>query len=120
VAQGWKEIVYLDEYQGRNYIWSVPLTARGNEVQAGTPAPLFPVRLPETTFGDLNFLAVSRDGSRFFITQATRSRKCRAHPDGDKNVACDLPPKGGSHTSSATPPQRGWLPALAGRSEADY
>ena len=56
--------------QGRNYIWSVPLTARGAEVQAGTPAPLFPVRLPATTFGDLNFLAVSRDGSRFFIPQA--------------------------------------------------
>ena len=29
-----KEIVYLDEYQGRNYIWSVPLAARGNEFQA--------------------------------------------------------------------------------------
>jgi Tol biopolymer transport system component len=65
-----KEIVYLDEYQGRNYIWSVPLTARGSEVEAGTPAPLFAVRLPATTFGDLNFLAVSRDGSRFFIPQA--------------------------------------------------
>ena len=65
-----KEIVYLDEYQGRNYIWSVPLAARGNEVQAGTPSPLFPARLPATTFGDLNFLAVSRDGSRFYIPQA--------------------------------------------------
>jgi len=60
----------IRSYQGRNYIWSVPLTARGAEVQAGTPAPLFPVRLPATTFGDLNFLAVSRDGSRFFIPQA--------------------------------------------------
>ena len=65
-----KEIVYLDEYQGRNYIWSVPLAARGNEFQAGTPSPLFPARLPATTFGDLNFLAVSRDGSRFYIPQA--------------------------------------------------
>jgi hypothetical protein len=33
-------------------------------------AVLFPARLPATTFGDLNFLAVSRDGSRFFIPQA--------------------------------------------------
>ncbi len=65
-----KEIVYLDEYQGRNYIWSVPLTAPGNEFQAGNPSPLFPARLPATTFGDLNFLAVSRDGSRFYIPQA--------------------------------------------------
>jgi len=65
-----KEIVYLDEYQGRNYIWSVPLVARGNEVHSDTPSPLFPARLPATTFGDLNFLAVSRDGSRFYIPQA--------------------------------------------------
>ena len=72
-----KEIVYLDEYQGRNYIWSVPLAARGNEVQAGTPSPLFPARLPATTFGDLNFLAVSRDGSRFYIPQAVEQ------PDSD-------------------------------------
>jgi serine/threonine-protein kinase len=72
-----KEIVYLDEYQGRNYIWSVPLAAQGNEVQAGAPSPLFPARLPATTFGDLNFLAVSRDGSRFYIPQALEQ------PDSD-------------------------------------
>jgi hypothetical protein len=72
-----KEIVYLDEYQGRNYIWSVPLAVRGNEFQAGTPSPLFPARLPATTFGDLNFLAVSRDGSRFYIPQAVEQ------PDSD-------------------------------------
>jgi hypothetical protein len=65
-----KEIVYLDEYQGRNYVWSVPLAVRGNGFEAGTPLPLFPARLPATTYGDLNFLAVSRDGSRFFIPQA--------------------------------------------------
>jgi len=65
-----REIVYLDEYQGRNYIWSVPVAAPGGEFRAGTPSPLFPVRLPATTFGDLNFLAVSRDGSRFYIPQA--------------------------------------------------
>jgi hypothetical protein len=69
--------VYLDEYQGRNYIWSVPLTARGNEFQAGTPSPLFRARLPATTFGDLNFLAVSRDGSRFYIPQGVEQ------PDSD-------------------------------------
>src|SRR5205823_10371400 len=46
------------------------LAARGNEFQPGTPSPLFPARLPATTFGDLNFLAVSRDGSRFYIPQA--------------------------------------------------
>jgi hypothetical protein len=28
------------------------------------------LRLPATTFSDLNFLAVSRDGSRFYIPQA--------------------------------------------------
>jgi hypothetical protein len=72
-----KEIVYLDEYQGRNYIWSVPLAARGNDLQGGTPSPLFPARLPATTFGDLNFLAVSRDGSRFYIPQALEQ------PDSD-------------------------------------
>jgi hypothetical protein len=72
-----KEIVYLDEYQGRNYVWSVPVAARGNEFQAGTPSPLFPARLPATTFGDLNFLAVSRDGSRFYIPQALEQ------PDSD-------------------------------------
>ena len=65
-----REIVYLDEYQGRNYIWSVPVAAAGSEFQAGIPSPLFPARLPATTFGDLNFLAVSRDGSRFYIPQA--------------------------------------------------
>ena len=65
-----REIVYLDEYQGRNYIWSIPVTASGGQFRAGTPSPLFPVRLPATTFSDLNFLAVSRDGSRFYIPQA--------------------------------------------------
>jgi hypothetical protein len=65
-----KEIVYLDDYQGRNYVWSVPITVAGGEISAGTPSPLFPARLPATTFGDLNFLAVSRDGSRFYIPQA--------------------------------------------------
>ena len=65
-----REIVYLDDYQGRNYIWSVPVAASGAEFRAGTATPLFPARLPATTFGDLNFLAVSRDGSRFYIPQA--------------------------------------------------
>ncbi len=69
-----REIVYLDEYQGRNYIWSVPVTGSGEEFRAGTPSPLFPARLPATTFGDLNFLAVSRDGSRFYIPQAVEQR----------------------------------------------
>jgi hypothetical protein len=65
-----REIVYLDEFQGRDYIWSVPVGDTGGEIRAGTPVPLFPARLPATTFGDLNFLAVSRDGSRFYIPQA--------------------------------------------------
>jgi len=65
-----REIVYLDEYQGRNYVWSVPVTTAGGGFQAGIPSPLFPARLPATTFGDLNFLAVSRDGSRFYMPQA--------------------------------------------------
>jgi serine/threonine protein kinase len=65
-----REIVYLDDYQGRNYICSVSVTGSGEEFRAGTPVRLFPARLPATTFGDLNFLAVSHDGSRFFIPQA--------------------------------------------------
>jgi hypothetical protein len=65
-----REIVYLDEYLGRNYIWSVPVAVSGAEFRAGTPSALFPARLPATTFGDLNFLALSRDGSRFYIPQA--------------------------------------------------
>jgi Tol biopolymer transport system component len=65
-----REIVYLDDDQGKNYIWSVPVTGSGEEFRAGTPSRLFPARLPASTFGDLNFLAVSRDGSRFFIPQA--------------------------------------------------
>jgi hypothetical protein len=72
-----REIVYLDEFQGRTYIWSVPVTAAGGEFRAGTPSPLFPARLPATTFPDLNFLAVSRDGSRFYIPQAV------AQPESD-------------------------------------
>ena len=62
-----REIVYLDDYQGRNYIWAVAVGASEAEAPA---TPLFPARLPATTFGDLNFLAVSRDGSRFYIPQA--------------------------------------------------
>ena len=65
-----REIVYLDEFQGRIYIWSVAVATAGGDIQAGTPSPLFPARLPATTFSDLNFLAVSRDGSRFYIPQA--------------------------------------------------
>jgi hypothetical protein len=65
-----REIVYLDEFQSRNYVWSVPVSDPRGEFLAGTPVPLFPARLPATTFGDLNFLAVSRDGSRFYIPQA--------------------------------------------------
>ena len=37
-----REIVYLDEYQGRNYIWSVPVAASGGEFRAGTPSPSVP------------------------------------------------------------------------------
>jgi len=65
-----REIVYLDEFHSKNYVWSVPVADSGGEFRAGTPVPLFPARLPATTFGDLNFLAVSRDGSRFYIPQA--------------------------------------------------
>ena len=65
-----REIVYLDKYQGQDYIWSVPVAPMGGELHPGAPTPLFPVRLPASTFTDLNFLAVSRDGSRFYIPQA--------------------------------------------------
>jgi serine/threonine-protein kinase len=64
-----REIVYIDPYQGRDYIWSVSVTP-GADVHNGTPTPLFPIRMPASTFGDLNFLGVSRDGSRFYIPQA--------------------------------------------------
>src|SRR5205085_1762285 len=50
-----REIVYIDEYQGRNFLWSIlvdgPHTYR-------SPKPLFEIRLPASTFGDLNFLTV--------------------------------------------------------------
>jgi Tol biopolymer transport system component len=65
-----REIVYLDQYQGRDYIWSVSVTQAGSELHASPPVPLFPVRLPASTFPDLNFLALSHDGSRFYIPQA--------------------------------------------------
>jgi eukaryotic-like serine/threonine-protein kinase len=68
-----REIVYLDEYRGRNYIWSVPVDMAAGKFSA--PAPLFPVRLPASRYGDLNFLAVSRDGSRFYIPQALEQRE---------------------------------------------
>jgi hypothetical protein len=45
------------------------VSGSGAEFRAGTPVPLFPARQPASTFGDLNFLAVSRDGSRFYIPQ---------------------------------------------------
>ena len=35
-----KEIVYLDDYQGRNHIWSVPVAVSGGEVRAGTPSAI--------------------------------------------------------------------------------
>ena len=65
-----REIVYADEHQGRNYIWTVSVNTAGGKLHTGAAAPLFPARLPATTFGDLNFLAVSKDGSRFYIPQA--------------------------------------------------
>ena len=46
-----REIVYLDEYQGRNHVWSVPVAVSGSEFRAGTPSALFPARLPATTSG---------------------------------------------------------------------
>ena len=72
-----KEIVYLDEHQGRNHIWSVPVAVSGGDFSQKPASALFPARLPATTFGDLNFLAVSRDGSRFYIPQAVEQ------PDSD-------------------------------------
>ena len=59
-----REIVYLDDYQGRNPPGRIPSPllerSSGGYCDAAVPA-----RVPATTFGDLNFLAVSRDGSRF-------------------------------------------------------
>ena len=60
----------MDDYQGRDYLWSVSVNTADGKFHAGTPSPLFPARRPATTFGDLNFLAVSRDGSRFYVPQA--------------------------------------------------
>jgi Tol biopolymer transport system component len=70
-----REIVYIDVHEGRNYVWSIPVKTAAGKFRAGTPSPLFPARLPATTFGDLNFLAVSRDGSRFYIPQAVEQRE---------------------------------------------
>ncbi len=65
-----QEIVYLDQHLGKDYLWSVSVATTGGELRAAAPAPLFPVRLPAASYPDLNFLAVSRDGSRFYIPQA--------------------------------------------------
>jgi len=65
-----REIVYLETRQGQTHLWSIPVAMEGGDLRPGTPTKLFPVRLPATTFGDLNFLAVSRDGSRFYMPQA--------------------------------------------------
>jgi hypothetical protein len=64
-----REIVYLDEYQGKNYVWSIAVTGPKTY---GSPKPLFPVRMPASTFGDLNFLTVTKDGSRFYMPQAVK------------------------------------------------
>ena len=37
-----REIVYLDEFQGRNYVWSVPVADPGGEFRAGTPVAPVP------------------------------------------------------------------------------
>jgi Tol biopolymer transport system component len=69
-----REIVYLDDYQGRNYIWSVPVAASGAEFRAGPATPLFPARLPATTFGDLNFLTCRATGHAFISRRRWSSR----------------------------------------------
>ena len=65
-----REIVYVDESGEEPYLWSVPVTIEGATLRAGQPKPLFPIRMPASTFGDLNFLEISADGSRIFIPQA--------------------------------------------------
>ena len=46
-----REIVYLDEYQGRNYIWSVPVDTRGRKVPRRDSVALVPARLPARRSG---------------------------------------------------------------------
>jgi Tol biopolymer transport system component len=64
-----REIVYLNEYQGKSYVWSIAVV--GPKMYS-VPKPLFPVRMPASTFGDLNFLTVTKDGSRFYMPQAVK------------------------------------------------
>jgi hypothetical protein len=46
-----REIVYLDEYQGRNYIWSVPVAlCEANFVQV-LRRPYFPLAFPLPPLG---------------------------------------------------------------------
>jgi len=65
------EILFLgsDETQTTN-MWSLPVTAAGSELHFGEPQKLFPVRLPASTYTDLMFWAVSRDGSKFYFPEA--------------------------------------------------
>jgi len=60
-----KEILYLD----RKQISSIPVIASGDDVRFGSPSALFEVRSLNTVSGR-NPLAVTRDGSRIFFSQA--------------------------------------------------
>lgn len=65
-----REIVYIDQYQGKDYLWSVSVTSAGGELHPAPPTPLFPIRLPADFLPDLAFIAISHDGSRFYVPQA--------------------------------------------------
>ena len=51
-------------------IWSVPVSVAAGELRAGTPQSLFSVRPPVDMIVRISPLAVSRDGSRIYFSQA--------------------------------------------------
>jgi hypothetical protein len=71
-----KEIVYLGPDRG---VWSVAVERTGDELRFGVPQRLFsPVRIPTTIVGHRQ-LAVTADGSRFFIAEAVEQPDAVIH-----------------------------------------
>jgi hypothetical protein len=60
-----REIVFAHEGQ----IWAIPVTGSGPGLQTGAPAPLFAIG-PMGGVRDVTALALSRDGQRFYVSQA--------------------------------------------------
>jgi len=63
-----KEILYVDGPPAQ--VWSLPVSGPVSSLRFGTPKPLFRInRLATDLISGLDFLAVSRDGSRIYFPQ---------------------------------------------------